>query len=244
MSPCFLCYDGTQNVARSLSKGMRAVVTGQSDPIRFGRYARGSSTSMLSGVTYLGSPPTRGDNEAHALRRGEHVGSRRHGVPRQIAPPLALLAGHCAPDQCRWRARARGRSREPANGIGISAIRGGPRVRRGCVRHHAGARSRPPLECRVGDRARVARRGESELRLRAPDQRERLRRCGPDGAGAVALHARLRPHARPVQTRPGTGIVHPAAGRRRAGRHGDPRPVRSTVTGRCLQQPQHGDARP
>ena len=72
-----------------------------------------------------------------------------------------------------------------------------------------------------------------------PDQRKRLRRGRPDGSGPVALHARLGPPARSVPTRPGVGVVHPPTGRRRARRHRDPRPVRSTVSGRGLQQPEH-----
>ena len=130
------------------------------------------------------------------------------------------------------RTRSRGSWRRTGSTRIVYAIRPVP-----AVAHLPGVASATELD--------PPRRGESDLSSCAHQiNANNFGVAVVSGRSPVALHARLWPAARPVETRPGAGIVHVATGRRRARRYRDPRPVRSALAGRRLQQPQYGVRRP
>ena len=73
-----------------------------------------------------------------------------------------------------------------------------------------------------------------------PHQPLGLRCGGPARQGKTGLQARVGPLAGPVEPRPGAGLVHPAAGRRRAPGDRHPRPLLRPVAVVGVQQRRRG----
>ena len=93
--------------------------------------------------------------------------------------------------------------RPPAGGRErVPALRGGPRVRQHRLRHQTGAGGRPSARGGLGHRARLRRRGQSDLRLRTPDQPQQLRRgrrVGPGRSPFTLVSGQLPDPSKPDQ---------------------------------------------
>ena len=170
-------------------------------------------------------------------------GSSQAGVPRRVAPPLAVLAGHRAPHQCRRRARAGRGGRRSADGERVPAFRGGPRLRQHRLRHQAGARQSPicpgwprPRSCILPDA------GNPTCDCAHPINGNDFGVAVVSGRGRspfTLVSGQLPDPSKPDQVLASSTLqqdygVH--VGSR------DPRPLRGTLAGRRLQQPQHGDS--
>ena len=153
-------------------------------------------------------PPWRPDlRERHwvrAMSRGRFLGSRQAGVSRRVAPPMAILAGHCPPDQRRWGVRAGRHGGRPPHGVRVPAVRRRPRIRRRRVRHPTRARSSPTLPGVIS--AHRARQSRPTVNRRATAPTRSTRRTSASSshrprAGRPSTSSRATCPTRRTQTR-------------------------------------------